>query len=405
MPASFPRTLRSLRVDGFRSVVTALIVAVVLLAGWTAWFTLGTVRVFERSEAARIEVAGAPQAIQTPVSGTVVSADLTLGRQVQAGEVLVALDARAEALALEEARRARDASAAQIEFLRAELAATEAATRDDQMAARAALAEARAKRREAEARKALASEEASGITKLSQGGHVGDIERLRANTEAQSRAASAEATAVGETRLDWAQRTSTSDRLAAIARLRREVARVEGEETVTTSTIEKLTHEIERRKLRSPVAGRIGEVMVLREGSVVHEGDRVATVVPSGELRVVAEFAQTAVGRLRRGQSARVRLVSFNWAEYGALKAQVVSVATEPQGGRIRAELRLTAPPPPGIPLQHGLAGDVDVEVERTTPAALVLRAAGRSLGAARPAPAQGQGEAEQAPPMIGRRP
>jgi multidrug resistance efflux pump len=399
LAASFPRTLRSLRVDGFRSVVTALVVAAVLLGAWGAWFALGTVRVFERSEGARIEVAGAPQAIQTPVSGTVVSADLTLGRVVQAGEVLVALDARAEALALDEARRQQEASAAQIEYLKAELAATEAATRDDQMAAKAALAEARARRREAEARRALATEEASGITKLSQSGHIGDIERLRANTEAQSREASVEASAVGEARLDWAQRTSTSDRLAAIARLRREVARVEGEEKVTASTIEKLSHEIERRKLRSPVGGRIGEVMVLREGSVVHEGDRVATVVPSGELRVVAEFAQAAVGRLRRGQSARVRLTSFNWAEFGTLAASVVSVATEPQAGRIRAELRLTAPPPPGIPLQHGLAGDVDVEVERTSPAALVLRAAGRYLGAAPPAPAP------EEPPMIGRRP
>jgi multidrug resistance efflux pump len=387
LAASFPRTLRSLRVDGFRSVVTTLVVAAVLLGAWGAWFALGTVRVFERSEGARIEVAGAPQAIQTPVSGTVVSADLTLGRVVQAGEVLVALDARAEALALDEARRQQEASAAQIEYLKAELAATEAATRDDQMAAKAALAEARARRREAEARRALATEEASGITKLSQSGHIGDIERLRANTEAQSREASVEA------------RTTTRDRLAAIARLRREVARVEGEEKVTASTIEKLSHEIERRKLRSPVGGRIGEVMVLREGSVVHEGDRVATVVPSGELRVVAEFAQAAVGRLRRGQSARVRLTSFNWAEFGTLAASVVSVATEPQAGRIRAELRLTAPPPPGIPLQHGLAGDVDVEVERTSPAALVLRAAGRYLGAAPPAPAP------EEPPMIGRRP
>ena len=265
------------------------------------------------------------------------------------------------------------------------------------MAAQAALAEARAKRREAEARVALAEEEASGLTKLKESGHVGDIERLRATTEAQSRKASAQAEELGATRLDWTQRTSTSDRLAAIARLRREVARVEGERKVSSATVEKLAHEIDRRKLRSPVAGRIGEVMVLRPGSVVHEGDRVATVVPSGELRVVAEFGQATVGRLRRGQPARVRLTSFNWAEFGTLTAQVVSVATEPQGGRIRAELRLVGTPP-GIPLQHGLDGVVDVEVERTSPARLVLRAAGRYVGAPPP-------PADPAPPVIGRRP
>jgi len=166
---------------------------------------------------------------------------------------------------------------------------------------------------------------------------------------------------------------------------------------VAAATIEKLAHEIERRKLRSPVAGRIGEVTVLREGSVVQEGSRVATVVPGGELRVVAEFPQATVGRLRRGQPARVRLTSFNWAEFGALSASVISVATEPQGGRIRAELRLLGEAPRGIRLQHGLAGVVDVEVERASPATLVLRAAGRSLG-----PRQATAEP---PPVIGNRP
>jgi membrane fusion protein (multidrug efflux system) len=226
---------------------------------------------------------------------------------------------------------------------------------------------------------------------LRQEGHVGEIEHLRASTEASSRQATAEASALDTARLDYAQRTGTSDRLAAIAQLRSEEARVEGEAKAATSTIERLAHEIERRKLRSPVAGRIGEVMVLRATSVVREGDRLATVVPAGELRVVAEFPQATVGRLRIGQHARVRLTSFNWVEFGTLSASVVSVATEPQGGHVRAEMRLTGAPPRGIPLQHGLAGVVDVEVERASPATLVLRAAGRAVGPP-PAPVIGRG-------------
>jgi multidrug resistance efflux pump len=396
---SFPRTLRSLHRDGFRGMATVLAVAVVLLGGWVAWFTRGAVRIFERSAAARVEVAGAPRALQTPVAGTIVATALALGRVVQAGDVVVELDSKPQELALGEAVRQRGGDVAQLAFLRAELAAAEAATRDDALAARAAVAEARARRREAEARSALAEEEASGLTRLNESGQVGNLERLRATTEAESRQASAQASELGATRLDWAQRSSTSDRLAGMARLRREIAQLEGERDVADATIEKLTHEIERRKLRSPVSGRLGEILALREGSVVHEGDRLATVVPEGELRVVAEFAQAAVGRLQRGQPARVRLVSFNWAEFGSLTAQVVSVATEPQGARIRVELRLTGQPPRGIALQHGLAAAVDVEVERLSPATLALRAAGRSAGAAPVAPA------EAAPALIGRTP
>ena len=40
---------------------------------------------------------------------------------------------------------------------------------------------------------------------------------------------------------------------------------------------------------------------------------------------------------------------------------------------------------PPGIPLEHGLPGSTEVEVERVSPALLVLRAAGQFLGTSRP--------------------
>ena len=39
------------------------------------------------------------------------------------------------------------------------------------------------------------------------------------------------------------------------------------------------------------------------------------------------------------------------------------------------------------VPLQHGLPGTLEVEVERISPAALVLRVAGRSLARPKPDP------------------
>ena len=35
---------------------------------------------------------------------------------------------------------------------------------------------------------------------------------------------------------------------------------------------------------------------------------------------------------------------------------------------------------PPAVPMQHGLPGTLEVEVDRVTPASLVLRACGRLL-------------------------
>jgi membrane fusion protein (multidrug efflux system) len=54
-------------------------------------------------------------------------------------------------------------------------------------------------------------------------------------------------------------------------------------------------------------------------------------------------------------------------------------VASELRDSQIRVELRLDAPAS-NIPLQHALPGTVELEVERISPAALILRAAGRRI-------------------------
>jgi len=59
----------------------------------------------------------------------------------------------------------------------------------------------------------------------------------------------------------------------------------------------------------------------------------------------------------------------------------VASVAHETRDGQIRVELSLTPDFTSAIPLQHGLSGTVEVEVERVAPVTLVLRAVGKHLG------------------------
>ena len=66
---------------------------------------------------------------------------------------------------------------------------------------------------------------------------------------------------------------------------------------------------------------------------------------------------------------------------YGSLTATVTSMAREVRDGQIRVELHLTPDAASQVPLQHGLPGTVEVEIERLAPAALVLRVAGQRLG------------------------
>ena len=173
------------------------------------------------------------------------------------------------------------------------------------------------------------------------------------------------------------------------ARLNRDAALLEGEIATAAATIKRCEFDLEQRRIRAPVGGRLGEVAELRIGGFLSEGQRIASIVPHGELRAVAHFSPfTGLGRIRRGQAARLRLDGFPWAQYGSVGASVDSVAYEPRDGRIRVELAVKTNATSSIPFQHGLSSTVEIEVERLSPARLVLRAAGRMLATLPDAPA-----------------
>jgi hypothetical protein len=103
-------------------------------------------------------------------------------------------------------------------------------------------------------------------------------------------------------------------------------------------------------------------------------------IIP-GTLKIMTDFLPpAALGRIQPGQPARLRLEGFPWAQYGAVAATVASVASEVRDGWVRVELAVRADAASPIPLQHGLPGTVEVEVDHVSPATLVLRTAGSLL-------------------------
>ncbi len=96
------------------------------------------------------------------------------------------------------------------------------------------------------------------------------------------------------------------------------------------------------------------------------------------QFNIVASFEPAiALGRIYPGQPATMRLDGFPWAQYGTIQATVQRVATAIEHGRVQVELTINANPRSQVPLQQGLPGDVEIEVERISPALLLLRAAG----------------------------
>jgi multidrug resistance efflux pump len=394
MAAQFSRTLRSLRDDRAAPSLGGVVAAAVVLGAWVAWFTLAKVQLVETSTAARVESTGETHPVQSVVTGRVVASHLELDRAVDVGEVLVELDSSSEQLALTEAKGRRAGEQRQVDLLKSELSSEEAAQFEDWRASSAALAVSRAHEREAEAMAKLAGEESSRLGALNAHGDLGEMEALRAATEATGRQAAAEASASDSRRMSWDMRKRGSEQRATIARLYRDMAVLEGDVAQLGTQIERLEVEIEHHRVRSPASGRIGEIKPLPVGAVVQSGSVLASVVPPGELRVVAEFAAaSAIGRLEPGASAQIRLDGFPWTEYGVLHATLTSVGSEARQGNVRAELRLDPTSTARVPVRHGLTGVVEVEVERVTPARLVLRTVGAAM-----APAHGTAQPDGPP-------
>jgi membrane fusion protein (multidrug efflux system) len=379
MPAPFSRTTRALASDTSRYAVAAWLLAGVMLIGWLGWFFMGSVTVYELSKRARLEVQQSAHPVAALVPSRIVATSLALGQEVKPGDVLVELDALTEKLRLREEESRLTAIPPRVESLRKEIASLEQAKTEDRQSLIAAAQTARFRAREAGAAVDFAKDNERRLKEESSFGSVAQIEALRARSETQKLTASGEALASDVKRIEMDAQTRAHQHQAAIENMKRSVVSLEGEFQTIQATIARLKQDIEKHLVRAPIAGAVGDVVPLRVGAYVAEGQKLATVVPRGGLIVVAEFNPAAVlGRIHEGQSARLRLDGFPWAQFGSIEAKVSRVATEIRENLVRVEFTLVAPSTRNIVMQHGLPGSVEVSVEQTTPAVLVLRAAGQ---------------------------
>lgn len=397
MATAFAHTMRSLSAESPRGLPLALACMALLLGAWLLWSVLARVTVYAVTPRARLEVAAVGHPLTAPVTGQVVATHLRVGQAVQAGAVLIELDTEAQRLQDEEARARLAALTAQWQATRQEMQAEEEAWQAEQQAARMVIEEARARLHEAAVGVQSAHQEAEVVVLLPGREFAGQLDLMRSKAEVVKRQAAVETLHLTVERLTAEQRVRERERQARLARLQRDYARFEGERATTLATLARLAHDIAQRQIRAPIAGHLGEAAPLPLGTMVREGSVLGTVLPPGELRVVAAFPPSlALGRLRPGQVARLRLDGFPWTQYGSLATSVSSVAQEGRDGQLRVELRLTPAIAVPFPLQHGLTGTLEVALEQVSPATLLVRGLGQHLGLARVAPAAGDGPQEQ---------
>jgi multidrug resistance efflux pump len=377
---NFSRTLRALRTDGPAGWLIQAVVAALLLGLWGAWFFGSRVTVLAVSTSARAEVDRQVHPVDAPVAGRIVRVEMELGAEVEKGQLLVELEVEEQRSRLDEQQARLTGLEGQLESLALELSGAELALSQWRAARQSELDEARASYNEAREAADQAAKEAADQVSLEEEGLVSKQELDRARSEATRKQAAADALRASLQRLLGDQRVEETTRRAELDNLRRETAQLEGERAAITAAVEGLRQELAQRHIRAPADGHLGEVTPLGAGAYVEEGDRLAAVVPTGRILAVAEFAPAdVVGRIHPGQEARLRLTGFPSTRFGSIPATVARVGSETRNGRIRVELDVT-PADDSLPLEHGLPGTIEVEVERLSPAALVLRTAGKLL-------------------------
>lgn len=381
MASPFSRTLRSLQSEPSRGWIFGLSILALLLVGWFVWFVAAELPIFAVSDEARLEVEAAVHPVAAHTGGRLTAVRAAVGGEVAAGEVLFELDADLERRRLDEEVARREALLKEIESLRVALATESSGLTEAGVAAGSAVDEARSRFQAAVAAAELAEEEALRLRQLFDQGLTSEMERRRAESAARERRADATALEQAMTRLGNERRLERSDRQARLDLIEREIAELEGSAATSAAAAQRLEEEIRRRVIRAPASGRLGEVAKVRPGSVVAAGDHLATVIPAAGLKVVAGFTPSdALALVRDGQPAQLRLDGFPWTEFGSLPVTVSRVSAEAREGRLWVDGAVQAAPESAIPLQHGMPGVLVVEIERLSPAELVLRAAGRAV-------------------------
>ena len=383
MVNSFYRVRQSLRADsGIRSGV-GLLIALAVGAAWLVWAWQARITRYELSDSARLELDGAAYPVQANAAGRLVGSAMVLGKEVHAGDVLAELDDNDQRLSLQQERTHLSSLEPQLAALRAQMHSEDKSGSDELRVLSLSIDAALAQYHEAEAQATLAKNEADRARHLRAEGILSQADTQRAIADAETKQAAAESFKSIVWRLTPEQQVRERERDVRQKQILGDIAKVEADMATSSATIRRLEYDTGQRLIRAPVSGRLGECATLRPGVHINQGQQLGVILPHGKLQVIAEFQPAdALGKVHPGQRATVRLQGFPWTQFGTVSAQVSRVAGDIRDGKVKVELAVNPAANPRIPLQHGLPGSVEVEIERISPIALVLRSAGQVLGA-----------------------
>ncbi|MDQ3287629.1 MAG: HlyD family secretion protein [Pseudomonadota bacterium] len=393
MAVQFSRTLRVLRADPSNIFPLVVASALGLIFIWGAWLVFGAVAMHVVSDSARLESSVPSHRIHSVSGGTVARVHATLGERVREGDLIVELDTTAERRQLRQEDGRIRAFEAKLLATREKLESERLVIRADDSAAGAELARANAQREIATTQVRQAADDVARLRRLGADSLVSKAEMERAGIELLRTKAVVDAAESEVRRLTFSGIAGRGRGDTSVSQGQSEIADVETELAESRSRREVLLRAIEDRLIRASTQGVLAELQMLRPGTSLGPGEYLGAIIGHEDgLMVVAHFPpDAALGRIRPGQNAKVRLDSFPWMRFGSLDAKVQRASAETHSGTVRVELSIEDTS--GIPVQHGLTGKVEIGVERITPLDFIVRTSGQKLiGAGAPSRETGPG-------------
>lgn len=99
----------------------------------------------------------------------------------------------------------------------------------------------------------------------------------------------------------------------------------------------------EQYLVTSPINGKINLSKFWSENQAVNAGDRLATVIPEEETKVVGRtmLPRAGFGKVEKGQKVQIKLNGFPYMEYGMLTGYIRSISEIPENEGYLAEIEL----------------------------------------------------------------
>lgn len=125
-----------------------------------------------------------------------------------------------------------------------------------------------------------------------------------------------------------------------MVRSREELAKADAEVKSLSSVERGRTDSLERLTLQSPVRGVVKKVDVTTLGGVVPPNGSVMTLVPlDDQLIVEARISPRDIAFIHPGQKALVKVTAYDYAIYGGLEGEVLTIAPDTLRDEVKPEI------------------------------------------------------------------